>query len=248
LNWPFVCANDGGTQIFGYLPKAIYEALNVTEDKVIMQGLKPLDTSSYTGFVTTLALFWMPSDLAGTLQAQLRNPPDAFWHNKNETVQQLTDLVNSAIPLQAGSLPGDGSPSLTDDPASQQTGGAQNGGALGGDIGGSHKVQPKSVGIGVGAVVGALAYGSAMFFVARRYRNRRLAHQRTSSVPSSGRFTYGSTQAAGPAWMSGARNGRLTPSGPGSRGSRGSSSSNGRSIRTQQISAPVMAENSLGWN
>jgi hypothetical protein len=247
LNYPFVSANDGGKQIFHYLPKAVSDALNISQSEVRNIGLKPLDTTAYQGFITTLALFTIPKDLQGTLAAQLRNPADAFWHNKDQTVNDLTNLINTACPLPAGKLPGDNSsPNQAVNPAAATSGGAADGGALGGDIGASRPVNGSAAGIATGAIVGAIAYGAAMFFVARRYRNKRAAHQRSSSVPSTGtRNTYGSIPGGAAAWMHGARNGRITP---GSRGSHGSSSSQGRSVRTQQISAPVMAENSLGWN
>ena len=244
LNYPFVSANQGSGQIFHYLPKAIGDALNISSSDVKNYGLKPLDTTKYQGFITTMAMFTIPKDLQTKLAAQLRNPADPFWHNKDSTVNALTDLINTACPLAAGgSLPGSGSNVAAGDPAATSTGGAGDGGAMGGDIGASRKINPTSAGIATGAIVGAIAYGAAMFFVARRYRNKRAAHQRSSSVPSTSRMS--SIPGGAAAWMRGARDGRMTP---GSRGSRGSDSSQGRSIRTQQISAPVMAENSLGWN
>lgn len=247
LNYAFVSANDGGNQIFTYLKKAVADGLGIEQDDVVNYGLRAVDTSQWQGFITTLAVFMIPKDLNSTLALQIRNPATPFWHNKNETVNQLTSVVDPSWPLPYGKLPGDSSPSQDNDPAATATGGPADGGAIGGDMAASRRVNPTSVGIATGAVLGAMAYGAAMFFVARRYRNRRMAHQRSSSVPSTSRFTYGSMN--GPAWMSGGRGpGRLTPGGRDSRGSRGSSSSNGRSVRTQQISAPVMAENSLGWN
>jgi hypothetical protein len=248
LNYPFVSANDGGNQIFKFLPKAIADGLNITQAEVHNIGLKPLDTTAFSGFITTLALFTIPSDLQGKLAAQLRNPADPFWHNQDQTVNDLTNLINTACPLPAGKLPGDSSSpnQAAGGPAATNSGGAGDGGALGGDINASRPVNASAAGIATGAIVGAIAYGAAMFFVARRYRNKRAAHQRSSSVPSTGsRMTYGSIPGGAAAWMHGARNGRITP---GSLGSRGSDISQGRSVRTQQISAPVMAENSLGWN
>ncbi|KAF2275648.1 uncharacterized protein EI97DRAFT_378694 [Westerdykella ornata] len=248
LNYPFVAANDGGNQIFEYLPPAISDALNLTRDEVVMHGLKPWDTTLTQGFITTLALFYIPADLNGTLAAQLRNPAAAFWHNKNQTVNDLTSLINTAIPLPAGPAAPAGQVPLSGDPGAAPSGYVAGGGPVGGDMDANRKVNPTSAGIATGAVMGAIAYGAAMFFVARRYRNKRLGHKRTSSVANTSRNTYSSLQ-AGAAFMSGGRGpGRLTPGGRDSRGSRGSSSSQGRSIRTQQISAPVMAENSLGWN
>jgi hypothetical protein len=244
LNYPFVCAHDGGNQIFTFLPIAIADALNISVSDVVMTGLRPIDTTEYAGYITTLAIFYIPTDLNTTLAAQLRSPSDPFWHNKNETVNSLTNLINTAFPLGAGSTPETGA-SGSGQFLSTPTGDSQGGGAMGDDMAASHRVNPTSAGIATGAVMGAIAYGAAMFFVARRYRNKKISHKRSPSIPSTSRFTYGSMTGGG-AWMSGARGARNTP--PGGRDSRGSNSSNGRSIRTQQISAPVMAENSLGWN
>jgi hypothetical protein len=247
LNYPFVSANDGGQQIFHYLPIAIADGLNISLAEVKNYGLKPLNTMEYSGFITTLAMFTIPEDLQTKLAAQLRNPADPFWHNKDPTVNALTNLINTACPLAAGNLPADGpaAGSSGGGDSSSTDGNSNNGGAMGGDIGASRKVNSTSAIVASSAIVGAIAYGAAMFFVARRYRNKRMGHQRSSSVPSTGRNTFGSIPGGAAAWMHGARNGRMTP---GSRGSHGSSTSQGRSVRTQQISAPVMAENSLGWN
>jgi hypothetical protein len=247
LNYNFVSQNDAGRQIFHFLPMAIASALNISTEDVQNIGLKPLDTTKDSGFITTTAVFAIPKDLSNRLQAQLRNPADAFWRNSDPTVNELTALINTACPLPAGRLPGDSpAPNQPGAPGSTTTDGAGDGGVNGNDIGKSQPINKSSAGIAAGAIAGAIAYGAAMFFVARRYRNKRIAHQRSSSVPSTGsRMTYGSIPGGAAAWMHGARNGRITPA---SRGSQGSSSSQGRSVRTQQISAPVMAENSLGWN
>jgi hypothetical protein len=246
LNYPFVSANDGGGQIFHYLPKAIADGLNISTSDVHNVGLWPLDTIAFQGFITTRAVFTIPKDLQGTLAAQLRNPADPFWRNKDQTVNDLTSLINTACPLPAGKTPDQPGANQPGSPGASPSDGPNDGGAIGGDINSSRPINASAAGIATGAIVGAIAYGAAMFFVARRYRNKRIAHQRSSSVPSTGsRMTYGSIPGGAAAWMHGARNGRITP---GSRGSQGSSSSQGRSVRTQQISAPVMAENSLGWN
>ncbi|OCK85985.1 hypothetical protein K432DRAFT_412916 [Lepidopterella palustris CBS 459.81] len=248
LNYAFVLTSDAANQIFYYLPIAIADGLNITVDQVTMNTLKPYDTTRSLGFITTLALFYIPEDQYAKLLPQMTNPPDLLWHNANGTVQALTSLINPAIPLLAGSLPVDGNPTASGNPSSTATSGYGDGSPMGGNAGASQPVNSTSVGVAFGAVCGAAVYGAAMFFVARRYRNKRLAHQRSSSVPSmSHNGSRGSMM--GGAFMSGGRGpGRNTPGGRDSRGSRGSGSSNGRSVRTAQISAPVMAENSLGWN
>ena len=86
-----------------------------------------------------------------------------------------------------------------------------------------------------------------MFFIARRYKRRKLAHRRTRSVMTGPEM---SQYAASPALMGGAMmsGGRMTPgTGSGDRYSRGSGGSN-PSARTAKISGPMSAENSLGWN
>ncbi|KAL5461080.1 hypothetical protein PMIN07_005451 [Paraphaeosphaeria minitans] len=254
LNYDFVASSGSSNQIFTYLRPAIAQAIGVKEEDVINYGLRAADTTQYKGWVTTLAVFMIPMDKNITLEVQLGQPASRFYHNVDEngqpraTVNELTSLVDPTWPLAYGSFPAgtnnpltsqnNASPGATDDNG--------HGGALPGDTTGSRKINPTSAGIATGAVFAAAAYGAAMFFVARRYRNKKAAHRRSSSVPNTSLYTYGSV--GGGNWMSGARNGRLTPTVPGSRGSRGSDSSNGRSVRTQQISAPVMAENSLGWN
>ena len=248
LNYKFVAENDGGNQIFLYLKMAIADSLRLDEKDVINYGLKAADTWDTLGWGQTLAVFMIPGPLNDTLRQMIVQPASAFYNNKNDTVNTLTSLVDPTTfseysPKQPGNA------NNVNNPEASATNGPAQGGPVGGDMAASRPINGTSAGVAAGAVMGALAYGAAMFFVARRYRKKRLAHKRSSSIPSSSRYTYGSVGGLGNnAWMSGARNGRLTPGLPGSRGSRGSDSSNGRSVRTQQISAPVMAENSLGWN
>jgi len=87
-----------------------------------------------------------------------------------------------------------------------------------------------------------------MFLIARRYKKRKQSHRRSSSIMSPTQMRQsGSPALMGGAFMSG---GRVSPGGTvtNDRNSRGSGRSAGNSARTQQISAPMMAENSLGWN
>lgn len=247
LNYLFVARHESSAQIFLYLKMAIVDALGVPEDKVVNYGLKSADTWNTLGWGQTLAVFMIPGSLNATLAQQIIQPASKFYNNKNETVNDLTALVDPSSFSEYGGKPA-GSNTNPNDPEATSTNGPAQGGPIDGDMKASRPINGTSVGVATGAIIGAFAYGAAMFFVARRYKRKKLSHQRSSSVPSS-RYTYGSVGGlGGNAWMSGARNGRLTPGLPGSRGSRGSSSSNGRSVRTAQISAPVMAENSLGWN
>jgi hypothetical protein len=245
LNYQFLQESNSGNQIFEFLPMAISDALGIPKSEISNYAIRGANTIQYKRWITTLAIFVIPKVMSETLANNLTQPASAFYHNSDETVRALTDLVDPTWPIEYGKLPDmSGSGNAGSQGGAQTDNPGRQAGPMG--IGGSHKVNPTSAGIATGAVLGACAYGAAMFFVARRYRNKKLSHKRSSSIPNSSRFTSGSV--GGGAWMSGARNGRLSPAGGASTGSRGSDISNGRSVRTQQISAPVMAENSLGWN
>ena len=213
-----------------------------------MQSLRAWDTYEDVGYVTTLALAWIPEGLVDSLGLLVSTSVSRFYHNPDNSTNFLLSMINSAIPI-IGSNDTDGvSPPFGNIPS--ETGTAKNAGApIGGDIGNSEHVRASSVGIGVGVACGAAAYGAAMFFVARRYKKRRQSHVRSPSMFSSPVMSHAGPDAgAGAALMSGAMGERSASpyyDNDGRAGSRGS----GRSGSSRhQISAPVMAENSLGWN
>jgi hypothetical protein len=247
LNFPFVYkTKDSANQIFEFLPKGVSTGLNIPEDQVVMYALRPYDTAPTLGYVTTLALTYIPSDMFDKLNLDIHIPASDLYSSDNPPVNTLMGLVNPAIPLLAGSLPNDNGNPTNSYGAKPTTSDGPGGAPLGRGGNTNSPVVASSVGIAFAAIGGVTVYGAAMFFVARRYRKKRQGHLRSSSVTTTGRSSGGSY---GGVWMSGGRGPGRSPGGRYSQGSRGSgSSSNGRSIRTQQISAPVMAENSLGWN
>jgi len=113
------------------------------------------------------------------------------------------------------------------------------------------KATKNTVAIVLGASGAAAAYGVAMFFIARRYKKKKQSHRRSSSIMSNSEMRQSGSPATlltgANQFMSG---GRSSPEygTNNDRNSRGSGRSAGNSARTQQISAPMMAENSLGWN
>jgi hypothetical protein len=152
------------------------------------------------------------------------------------------NMINPTISILAGA--GVNAAAPTGYNAAAATGGANSPGAgapIGGDTGTSAPINGRSAAIGVGAVAGAAVYAAAMFYVARRYRTKRNSHQRTSSVGSTDRPEMSHRYSSGGLFMAG---------GTGRSASRQSdgSGSQGRSVREQGISAPILAENSLGWN
>ena len=248
LNYDFVRSNDDSKkQIFTFLPRCISYGLEIGTENVTMQALRAWDTTQDLHYVTTLALAWIPSSLVDALAVKIRTPPDKLFNHPNPSVKTLSGMINTAITIRADNETSGGSPTVNNSPSDS----ASSSGAapIGGNIGNTSPVKASSIGIGVGIVCGAAAYGAAMFFVARRYKKRRQSHMRSPSMYSSPVVSHaGPDPAAGAALMSGAMGGERSVSPfydrADSRGSGRSGASSGR----QQISAPVMAENSLGWN
>lgn len=252
LNYAFVVDNPVAVaQIFEYVPQGISWGLSIPLNDVIMHTLQPYDTTKNKGWITTLAFAFIPSDLVPKLDLDRHTPASKLFHNPSNPVSQMMNLLDVEIPLYATDedLTGDSDGKVGDD-GTWLDGGSDSGGStdngdgapMGDSSTGASKVSGKTVGLSVGIVAGAAAYGAAMFLVARRYRQRRGRHTRSNSINRS--VSPGSNPASGLMGGGGAvMHGARSPFDK--RGSRGSGKA---SARTQQISAPMMAENSLGWN
>lgn len=242
-------------QIFSYLPQGIADGLGISIDNVIMNSLVPYDTQAQLGYVTTLALLYIPQSMVNTLSLDIHIPTSQLYNDPDPSVNTMMRYINSAIPITAGATlasSGSGASTGSDSSAdsSSNSGSSSDGGVFNDNTQQSASPSTKSTtaGIAVGTIGAAAAYGAAMFFIARRYKKRKQGHRRASSLvnPSEMRQT-GSPALMGGAYMAGART--STPaSGGQDRNSRGSGRSVGNSARTQLISAPMAAENSLGWN
>ena len=250
LDYDFVVNNQYAIkEIFSYTPLSIVWGLDMQDaSNITMSMLKPYDTSAQ-GYITTLALFYIPDQMVEPLRAQLTQATSRFHNFKPATDAKAVfiSLIDPTYPL-TGAPPGSSSGSGASatggqgaNPANLNSGGSSSGSS----------VNPTAVGAGVGAVAGAALYGAIMFFVARRYRRRRAAHSRSSSVidTSSMAQSHGEMMTGAGTALMGARgygsehDGYYGTNGRTSRGSGYSGSSRGR-----DISAPMMAENSLGWN
>jgi hypothetical protein len=251
LNYPFVVSSSTAVaQIFSYLPQGVSHGVAIGTDAVVMQYLKPYNTLGTLGYITTLALAFVPSDMVEPLRLGLMNHNSAVYTNPSPSVRTLMDMIDPSIPLLAGQSLNDGSPNNANGANPDGTNVDGQGAPIGSDADSSAPVRPSSVVIALGVAGGAVAYGAAMFLVARRYKKRRSLHQRSSSMIDAGEPRY---VGEGSALMTGARgsagyNGyrSATPPGEQGRDSRNSGRTGG-SGRTY-ISPPVMAENSLGWN
>ena len=211
-----------------------------------MHSLVPLNTTSQLGYTTTAALAYIPTNMESTLGLDLHIPTAAIYNNADPSVSTLMNYINPAIPLQPGSNLAGSAASGTGSGSAASTSSANgNSGVFNTDSQNtSAKVTGTTAGIALASVGGAAAYGAAMFLIARRYKKRKQGHRRSSSIMNPAEMRQSAYLSGGAAFMSG---GRLTPS-ANDRDSRGSGRSAGNSARTQQISAPMMAENSLGWN
>ena len=249
LNYDFVWTHDESQQqIFKYLPLGISYGLNIEVGNVTMQTLRAWDTTHDLHYITTLALAWIPSGLVDTLGLLVQTQTSRFYNNPDNSTNTLLSMINNALPIAADNSTDGGNAPYGAMPTSSANA-KDNGAPIGGSIGSSAPVRPSSAAIGVGVACGAAAYGAAIFFVAKRYKKRRQSHLRSPSMYNSPVMSHiGPDVGAGAALMSGGIDRSISPyhDEDGRAGSRGSgrSGSTGR----QQISAPVMAENSLGWN
>ena len=252
LNYDFVWTNpESQAQIFKYLPMGIAWGLQIDIENVTMQSLRALDTTQDLHYITTLALAWVPSGQVDSLGLLVHTSTSRLYHTPDNSTNTLLSMINIALPIAAdNSTDGGDSTSFGAAPSSTST--VKDGGApVGGSIGNSNPVRGSSVGIAAGVACGAAAYGAAMFFVARRYRKRRQSHLRSPSMFSSPVMSHvGPDAGAGAALMSGGVGDHRSPSPYHDEDARAASRGSGRSASTgrQPISAPVMAENSLGWN
>lgn len=246
-------------QLFTLLPKAVAHAIDVPVEKVQMHSLRPYDTIKALGYITTQAMTFIPSDKVEQLRLDHQIPTSGLYTNSDPLVTNLTSNINPAIDILVGStLEGAGNPSSdgsTPDSPSGNPNDAFGNGNTGGEQTASQKGTTAAIALGAAGVAGA--YGAAMFIIARRYKRRKQRHQRSSSVTSPSEMRQGGS----PALMGGALLSRdFTAHGggganyggvgsPHTRDSQGSGRSGmNNSGRTAFISAPVAAENSLGWN
>jgi len=207
--------------------------LSLDTDNVRIQSIQPYDTLKQMGYVTTLALIYIPTKEVDRLQVLLHTPTSDIYGDHGQTqVNALMPYINPAIPLLAGQTMGDGAIANAQAVPSSSPGSATGASPFGPDSANTEPVRVQSATIATSSALAGVAFATAMVFVANRYRQRRRSsvHRRSSSLPND------------PVWMSVARSHHS------SRNSRVSDNSNGRSIRSAEISAPVMAQNSLGWN
>ncbi|OTA63594.1 hypothetical protein K449DRAFT_394164 [Hypoxylon sp. EC38] len=243
------------SQMFTFLPQGLAYGGGFDTERVVMYNIRPYDTIARLGYITSQAMVWYPTEGISKLSDDIGYPTTPVYNHPDPLVRNLTCQINPAIGIMPGSVLGgvagsDGgsgadptdSVPTNNDPFDTQGPGEQTTSAQ----------QGMTAGIAVGAASVAGAYGAAMFIIARRYKRKKQRHQRSSSITSPSEMR----QTGSPALMGGALLSRDFTSNPGYGGVTGNtrdSQGSGRSgmnssARTANISAPVAAENSLGWN
>ena len=234
LNYPFVVQNSVTVaQIFQVLPLAVSYALQIPGSEVTVRSLQPYPLSQYTA---TVALLWVPQDQVDSLQVQILATNSRLYSQSDATAQQLVDLIDPTIPLVAVSSVGNaGTPAVgtsTPDGNSNLSNSGANSGSLDNvqsqNSSASSSSTGKQLAIGIGAAAAAIGYATLMFLGAKRFRRQSVQaqidrrHSRVSSITGE--------RAASP---------------PLAHSYRSSGTSSGRGVRGQNISAPLMTENSL---
>jgi len=163
---------------------------------------------------------------------QILTQNSRLYGQPENTQQQLVNLFDSTIPLLTdGKSTVPGSPGTTNNPGVVTNPGTSGSGSLdsSGSSTGTSTNTGKSVAIGIGAAVAAICYAALMFFGAKRFRRQsaqaqsdRRQHSRVSSIT-----------------------GERAPSPYSDESHRSSRGSGGRAVKGQNISAPLMTENSL---
>lgn len=249
LNYGFVANSaDASEQIFKYLPLGVAYGLGIDVSNVTMHSLQPVDTSSTLGYITTLAMAFIPSEQVDTLANEISTATSALYTNPDDSTRTLMALINPMIPIIPGTgFASGGAADASATASGVGPGATANAAPISDSVVLQSSVKSTSAAIGVGVVAGAAAYGAAMFYIAHRYRRNKRSHRRSSSLQDGASVVgaaqwYGSTAGSPQPQMSEIDRHETWFS-------RGSGhSSNVRSVREAGISAPIAADNSLGWS
>ena len=104
LSYDFVVQHDLSVdQIFTFLPEGIAYGLNIPVDQVIMQTLRPLNTIHNLSYITTLAFAYIPQASVTPLGEAIQDGTSPLYHNPDNSVESLMNVINPSISLQPSS-------------------------------------------------------------------------------------------------------------------------------------------------
>ncbi|KAL8906943.1 MAG: hypothetical protein Q9207_001697 [Kuettlingeria erythrocarpa] len=100
LNWPFVVNNGRAqTQIFYFTGPGLAYGLDIGEERVTMHSLRAYDTTAELGYVTTLALAYIPTESVDRLASDLHVSGAQIYNNPDSTVRSLFAHINPNLPF-----------------------------------------------------------------------------------------------------------------------------------------------------
>lgn len=254
LNYAFVAVTPkAAAQVLKILPELLAYQGGFDQSKSVVQRLVPYDTTAQLGYVTMLAICTYPTSLVEQLRMDMHIPTAALWNDPDQLAYNMSQEINPAIDILLGSTLDYSATGTAGGSAASSTAGSND--LFNNNNSSDQTASQRGVtaGIAVGAIFVSAAYGGAMFIIARRYKRKKQSiHRRSNSLTNPSEMR----QTGSPALMGGAllsrdftsTYGAVAGGAAGGRDSHGSGRSNTNSARTAFISAPVAAENSLGWN
>lgn len=252
LNYVFVSDNlDAASSIIALLPRALADAGDMSAADIPVNALVPYDTRQQWGYITTLAKIYYPATLVDKLQVDVSTPTSKLYNNLDSVVRNLTVFINPRIDVRGNIKLG--GPTTTTGPTLTSSTGSNNDAFAANNTGEqSSKQRATTIGIATGAVGGSMMCGAILVWLSSRYKRRKLAFQRLNPVARAPDGDCSSSMYCSGLWHveSGAYNLRhglqsgeklgKTPS--------GTTKTSERSTHSMpKISAPIRAENSLGW-
>lgn len=267
LNYQFVVDNPlSAAQIFQYLPEGLGYGLSVNLSDITVSSLQPYESST-AGYIVTVAMAYIPSETYSTLDAYIHTPSSILFNPPDASVAALMNLIDPSIPLIPGQTTsatgstGGGTGSGTGSSGSGGSGSSGSGSGGSGSGGSGSGTSPdsgsidsgtststptassKTAGIAVGVVAGACAYAGAMFLLAKRHQKKKKEGLRLSGSDNG---YIGASASQGGSYHDDTSVHSHSLRSSNSNGSRSGRITNILPI-SQQISQPVMSENSLGW-
>jgi hypothetical protein len=265
LNWKFVVNSPlSSSQIFGWIPYLITNALDIPADSVKTFALQVYVPGSYktASDVAVLGTMWLgyiPTEQVDALAAMIKAKQSKFYTGSTVPVAtELANHVNSGFPLLSVSSTSAGGPAGVDS--------GSGSGAIGA-AGGSSKSRQDAI-IGVVSALGGIALFVLVFLVFRSLKRRRqLAHHRLSDPPGMDAATMAGVRPEGREFDEDSVGGQrrrsfyfAEDSLRGYQGDRNDDAAYGHSPQMSQpgmtqrrpivggaISAPVLRESSMNW-
>lgn len=106
FNYSFVAGQPAAAaQIFDLLPSGVSYGLGADTSEVVVAQLRPLDTTDTLGYITTVALLYIPSDDVDILQAALLNAGSPLYNNPDSRVGALMSHISPEIPATPAPKP-----------------------------------------------------------------------------------------------------------------------------------------------